>query len=54
MEHSKQGLEDSPGGEDPLEKRMASHSSIHAWSIPWTEELTGYSTWGHREFDMTD
>ena len=28
----------SPGQEDPLEKRMASHSSILAWRIPWTEE----------------
>ena len=25
-------------GEDPLEKGMASHSSILAWEIPWTEE----------------
>ena len=24
--------------EDPLEKRMATHSGIHAWRIPWTEE----------------
>ena len=28
----------SLGWEDPLEKRMASHSSILAWKIPWTEE----------------
>ena len=28
----------SLGWEDPLEKRMATHSSILAWSIPWTEE----------------
>ena len=27
-----------PGLEDPLEKEMASHSSILAWKIPWTEE----------------
>ena len=26
------------GGEDPLEKEMATHSSILAWRIPWTEE----------------
>ena len=25
-------------GEDPLEKKMATHSSILAWKIPWTEE----------------
>jgi len=28
----------SLGWEDPLEKEMASHSSILAWKIPWTEE----------------
>ena len=27
-----------PGSEDPLEKGMATHSSILAWRIPWTEE----------------
>ena len=27
------------GGEDPLEEEMATHSSILAWEIPWTEEL---------------
>ena len=27
-----------PGWEDPLEKEMATHSSILAWRIPWTEE----------------
>ena len=29
----------SLGGEDPLEKEMATHSSILAWRIPWTEEI---------------
>ena len=28
----------SPGQEDPLEKGMATHSSILAWRIPWREE----------------
>ena len=28
----------SMGGDDPLEKRIAIHSSILAWRIPWTEE----------------
>ena len=27
-----------PGQEDPLEEEMATHSSILAWRIPWTEE----------------
>jgi len=31
----------SLGWEDPLEKGMATHSSILAWEIPWTEELGG-------------
>ena len=36
------------GWEDPLEKEMATHSSILAWRIPWTESLAGYSPWGHK------
>ena len=31
----------SLGWEDPLEEGMATHSSIHAWRIPWTEEAGG-------------
>ena len=34
------------GGEDPLEKRMATHSSILAWQIPWTEEHGGLESTG--------
>ena len=34
------------GGEDPLEKELATHSSILAWEIPGTEEPVGYSPWG--------
>ena len=33
----------SLGGEDPLEKEMATYSSILAWEIPWTEKPVGYS-----------
>ena len=33
-----------PGLEDPLEKRMATYSSILAWKIPWTEEPGGLHT----------
>ena len=45
----------SLGCEDLLEKEMATHSSILAWKIPWTEEPGGlYSPWGHRESDMTE
>ena len=37
----------SLGWEDLLEREMSTHSSILAWEIPWTEELSGlYSPWG--------
>ena len=45
----------SLGGKDPLEKEMATHSSILACRNPWTEELQeGYSLWGCKELDLTD
>ena len=53
----------SLGWEVPLEKRMATHSSILAWRIPWTEEPGGlqsyvnnpmYGLWGHKESDITE
>ena len=34
----------SLGGEDPLEKGMATHSSILDWRIPWTEEMQELDT----------
>ena len=34
------------GGKDPLEKKMATHSSILAWRIPWTEEPAGVQSMG--------
>ena len=36
----------SLGQEDPLEKEMATHSSIHAWKIPWTKEPGGLQSMG--------
>ena len=45
----------SLGWEDPLEKGMATHSSILAWRIPWTEEPGRlYSPWGPKASDMTE
>ena len=44
----------SLGWEDPLEKGMATHSSVLAWRIPWTEEPGGYSPWGRKESNMTE
>ena len=40
--------------EDPLEKEMATHSSILAWRIPWTEWLASYCPWGHKKSDMAE
>ena len=42
----------SLGWEDPLEKGMATHSSILAWRIPWTEEPS--SPCGCKELDATE
>ena len=42
----------SLGWEDPLEKEMATHSSILAWEIPWTEEAGGLHSMGSQESDM--
>ena len=44
----------SLGQEDPLEKEMATHSSIRAWRIPWAEEPGGLQLWGCKELDMTE
>ena len=44
----------SLGQENPLEEEMATHSSILARKIPWTEEPVGYSLWGHKELNMTE
>ena len=38
--------------EDPLEKEMATHSSILAWEIQ-QKSLADYSPWDHKELDMT-
>ena len=40
--------------EDPLEEGMATHSSILAWRIPWTEEPGGYSPLGCKGLDTTE
>ena len=41
----------SLGWEDPLEKEMATHSSILSWNISWTEEPSGLQSMGHKELD---
>ena len=44
----------SLGQEDPLEKRMATHFSILARIIPWTEEPGGLQSMGREESNMTE
>ena len=44
----------SLGWEDPLEERMATHSSILAWRVPWTEKPGRHSPQGHTESDKTE
>ena len=48
----------SLGGEDPLEECIATHSSILAWRVPWTEEpgglqFTGLQAIGHGCSDLS-
>ena len=43
----------SLGWEDPLEKEMATHSSILAWEIPWTKEPGELQSKGSQESDAT-
>ena len=44
----------SLGQEDPPEQEMATHSSILAWSIPWTEEPGRLQSMGSQELDTTE
>ena len=46
MKETLETLARSLGWEDPLEKEMATHSSILAWEIPWTEEPGGLQSMG--------
>ena len=52
MQETQEAWIQSLGQEDPLEKEMASHFSVRAWRIPWTEE-PGYSPWGSKESGTT-
>ena len=44
----------SLGQEDPLEKEIGTHSSIHAWKSHGPRSLVGYNLWGHKESDTTE
>ena len=41
------------GQKDPQEKELTTHSSIHTWEMPWTEEPGGLQFMGWQESDMT-
>ena len=47
MQETQETQFQSLGGEDALEKEIATHSSILAWKIPWTEESMGSQRVGH-------
>ena len=51
--YSSENQVQSLGWEDPLEKEMATHSSILAWKIQWTEEPGGLQSTGLRESDTS-
>ena len=44
----------SLGPEDPLEKKVVTHSHIFAWEIPWTDEFGRLQSMGRKESDTTD
>ena len=46
MQEAQEMGDQSLGGEDPLKEGMATHSSILAWRIPWTEEPGGLQSMG--------
>ena len=54
MQESQETRVQSLGQEDPLEKGILTHSSIHAWRNLWTEEPLGYSPEDWKELDMTN
>ena len=44
----------SLGGEDPMEKEVATHSSVLPWKIPWTDEPGRLQPWGCKQLDATE
>ena len=54
MQEVQEMLVQSLGWEYTLEKGMASHSSILAWRIPWTEEFGGLQSQGCKESDTME
>ena len=54
MQETQETRVQSLGWEDPLEKQMATHSSIFAWEIPWTEEAGGLQSMDFKESYTTE
>ena len=54
MQETQETLVRSLGWEDPLEKEMATHSSILAWKISWIEEPGGLQFMGCKDSDTTE
>ena len=54
MQEKKETQVQSLGWEDPLETEMATHSSILAWNIPWTEEPGGLQSMGSQRDHLTE
>ena len=52
MQEMQESWVQSLGQEDPLEEAMATHSSIPAWRISWTEESSESQSTGHKESDI--
>ena len=51
MQETQETRVQSLGQEDPLEEEMATHSSILAWRIPWTEEPGGLQSMGFQRVE---
>ena len=54
MQETQETQIQSLGQKDPLQKEMATHSSILAWKITWRGEPGGSQSMGHKELDMTE
>ena len=54
MQETKETWVQSLGWEDPLEEEMATHSSVLAWKIPWTEEPGRLQSMVRKGLDMTE
>ena len=51
MQKTQETWDQSLGWEDPLEEEMATHSSILAWEMPWTEEPGGLQSMGSQRVE---